>query len=155
MELKTKVQAAEGSQTITITRDFELPAELVYRAYTEPELLTQWMGTKVVHMECKNHGSYRFETANADGKLMFSAHGTIHEVEEGRRMVRTFEMEQAPMGVQLEFYEFEPLTDDTSRLTVNIVFKTAEMRDQQLRMPFAQGLNMAHARMVEVLSKMK
>ena len=44
-----------------ITREFDLPLELLFKAYAEPELVDQWMGTKVLKLESKKHGSYRFE----------------------------------------------------------------------------------------------
>ena len=57
MELKTKVKAEAGSQEIFITRHFDLPVHLVFKAYTEAQLLEQWMNTKVIRHENKKHGS--------------------------------------------------------------------------------------------------
>lgn len=146
MEQKTKVQAVDGTQTILVTRDFELPVELLFRAYAEAELVEQWMGTKVLKLENKQHGGYRFETTDPKGNV-HGFHGVIHEFTQDQRIVRTFEMENTPFGVQLEFLEYERLTDETSRLTMQIVYRTAAMRDQMLQMPFAQGINMAHQRL--------
>ncbi len=146
MELKTKVQAVEGTQTILVTRDFELPVELLFRAYAEADLVEQWMGTKVLKLENKQHGGYRFETTDPKGNV-HGFHGVIHEFTQDQRIVRTFEMENTPFGVQLEFLEYERLTDETSRLTMQIVYRTAAVRDQMLQMPFAQGINMAHQRL--------
>jgi uncharacterized protein YndB with AHSA1/START domain len=67
MERKTKIEAPEGKQDLVITREFDLPLELLFKAYTEAELVAQWMGTKVVKLESKKHGSYRFETTDAKG----------------------------------------------------------------------------------------
>jgi len=64
-------------------------------------------------------------------------------------------MENTPFPVQLEYLEFEKLTDTTSRLTMQIVFKSIEFRDQLLKMPFAQGINMAHNRLQEIVSSLK
>lgn len=146
MEQKTKVQAVEGTQTILVTRDFELPVELLFRAYAEPELVEQWMGTKVLKLENRQHGGYRFETTDPTGNV-HAFHGVIHEFTRDERIVRTFEMENTPFGVQLEFLEYERLTDETSRLTMQIVYRTAALRDQMLQMPFAQGIDMAHQRL--------
>jgi len=146
MEQKTKVQAVEGTQTILVTRDFELPVELLFRAYAEPELVEQWMGTKVLKLENKQHGGYRFETTDPKGNV-HAFHGVIHEFTQNERIVRTFEMENTPFAAQLEFLEYERMTDETSRLTMQIVYRTAALRDQMLQMPFAQGINMAHQRL--------
>lgn len=154
MERKTKVHAEDGKQEIVITREFELPLELLFKAYKEPELVEQWMGTKVLKLENKKHGGYEFETTDPYGnKHLFS--GAIHEFVPNEKITRTFEMENTPFPVQLEFLEFEKLTDDTSRLTMQVVYRSVEDRDQVLKLPFAQGINMAHNRLQEIVNQLK
>lgn len=154
MEQKTKINAEDGRQELVITREFDLPVELLFKAYSEPELLEQWMGTKVIKLENKNHGSYQFETSY-HGKVVFKANGTIHTVIPNQKIIRTFEMENASIGVQLEFLEFEKLNDDTSKLTIQIIYKSEKHRAEQLKLPFANGLNMAHNRLQEIMNKLK
>ncbi|SFN94231.1 Uncharacterized conserved protein YndB, AHSA1/START domain [Chryseobacterium oleae] len=153
MELKTKIHAEDGKQEIFITREFDLPVELLFKAYTEAELFEQWMGTKVTKFENKTHGSYRFETLNPQGDVVFSANGTIHEFVPEQKITRTFQMENTPFPIQLDFLEFEKLTDHTSKLTIQTIYKSVDFRDQMLKLPFAQGLNMAHNRLEEVFRK--
>src|SRR5689334_17102308 len=153
MERKTKINAEDGKQELTITREFDLPLELLFKAYVEPEIVEQWMGTKVLKLENKKHGGYQFETSDAQGKVVFRANGVIHEFEPNRKITRTFEMENTPFGVQLEFLEFEPLTGDTSKLTMHVVYRSVALRDQLLKLPFAQGINIAHNRLQELVSK--
>src|SRR6188768_1077535 len=132
MERKTKINAEDGKQELIITREFELPLELLFKAYVDPEIVEQWMGTKVLKLENKKHGSYEFETTDPKGnKHRFN--GTIHEFIPDRKITRTFEMENTPFEVQLEFLEFEKLTDDTSKLTMHVVYKSTEVRDQILK----------------------
>ncbi|WP_339706120.1 SRPBCC domain-containing protein [uncultured Kriegella sp.] len=150
MEQKTKINALEGKQELFITRDFDLPVELVYKAYTEAAFVSQWMGTKVIKLENRNHGSYVFETSH-EGKVMFKANGTIHKLIPNQEMVRTFEMENMPIGVQLEFLNFEKVTEDKSKLTIQIIYKSEKHRAEQLKLPFAYGLNMAHSKLQEIL----
>lgn len=154
MEQKTKVNAEEGRQDLVITRVFDLPVELVFKAYTEAELVEQWMGTKVLKLDNAKHGSYAFETSY-NGKVIFKAHGTIHDTIANQKIIRTFEMENASIGVQLEFLEFEKLTAETSRLTIKIIYQSAEHREQQLKMPFAYGINVAHDQLQEILKNLK
>src|SRR3954463_1152369 len=149
MEQKTKVHAEDGKQELTITREFDLPLELLFKAYTDAEIVEQWMGTKVLKLENKKHGSYQFETTDPKGNK-YGFNGVIHEFNPNQKITRTFEMENAPFGVQLEFLEFEKLTDDTSKLNIHTVFKSAELRDQMLKLPFAQGINFAHNRLQDV-----
>ncbi|MHA4808967.1 SRPBCC domain-containing protein [Flavitalea flava] len=157
MEQKTKVNAEAGKQELLITREFDLPLELLFRAYAEPEIVEQWMGTKVLKLENKNHGSWSFETTNAKGNVLFKANGVIHEFVPNRKITRTFEMENTPFGVQLEFRDFEALTEDTSRLNMQIVYRSVELRDQMINIGIgmAKGLNMAHNRIQEILSTIK
>jgi uncharacterized protein YndB with AHSA1/START domain len=154
MERKTKIDAETGKQEILITREFELPVDLLFKAYEEAEFIEQWMGTKVLKLENKRHGGYIFETSDPKGnKHLFS--GTIHEFVPNQKIIRTFEMENTPFSVQLEFLEFESLSDDTSRLNMQVVFRSVDLRDQILQLPFAQGINMAHNRLQEVLRQLK
>ena len=154
MVQKTKINAEDGKQELVITREFDLPLELLFKAYVEPEIVEQWMGTKVLKLESKKHGSWQFETTDPKGnKHMFN--GTIHEFIPNQKITRTFEMENTPFGVQLEFLEFEKLTDDTSKLNMHIIYRSVELRDQMLQLPFAQGINMAHNRIQEIVSKLK
>jgi uncharacterized protein YndB with AHSA1/START domain len=155
MERKTKISAEDGKQDLVITREFDLPLELLFKAYAEPEIVEQWMGTKVLKLENKKHGSYQFETSDAKGNVVFQANGVIHEFSPNQKITRTFEMENTSFPVQLEFLEFEKLTDDTSKLTMQIVYRSGALRDQMLQLPFAQGINMAHNRIQDIVSKLK
>lgn len=155
MELKTKVAATDGGQEIHITREFDLPVELLFRAYAEPELIARWMNTKVLKLESQKHGSYQFETHDLQGNIAFIASGVIHEFVPNQKITRTFEMENTPFGVQLEIYLFEQLTNDTSKLHMHVIYESGTKRDQLLQMPFKQGLNMAHNRIQEILSNLK
>src|SRR5258705_11420921 len=123
MELKTKINAEDGKQDLVIIREFDLPLELLFKAYVEPEIVEQWMGTKVLKLENKKHGSYQFVTTDPKGNK-HGFNGTIHEFNSNQKITRTFEMENAPFGVQLEFLEFEKLTDDTSKLNMHVIYRS-------------------------------
>ena len=153
MEQKTKITAEDGKQELAITREFDLPLELLFRAYVEPDIVEQWMGTKVLKLESKKHGSYQFETTDPRG-TKHGFNGVIHEFVSNQKITRTFEMENTPFGVQLEFLEFEQLTDDTSKLKMHVVCRSVAHRDQMLQLPFAQGINMAHNRLQDIVGKL-
>jgi uncharacterized protein YndB with AHSA1/START domain len=155
MEQKTKVHAEEGKHDVQIVREFELPVDLLFKAYAEADLLSQWMGTKVLRLDSKKNGSYQFETADPQGNPVFKANGVIHEFVPDRKITRTFEMANVPFGVQLEFYEFEPLSADSSRLKMHVLYESVEQRDQAMKFGLAWGLNMALDRLQEVVSKTK
>jgi uncharacterized protein YndB with AHSA1/START domain len=159
MEQKTKVNAEDGKQELMITREFDLPLELLFRAYAEADLIEQWMSseystTKVLKLESKKHGGYQLEASDVKGnKHKFN--GVIHEFIPNKKITRTFEMENTPFGVQLELYDFEKLTDDTSKLNMHFIYESVTLRDQVLKLPFAQGINMAHNRLQEIVKKLK
>lgn len=160
MEQKTKVSAENGKQELVITREFDLPVELLFRAHAEPGLIEQWMSnpyttTKLVKFEGRKHGGYQLESVDGQGKVVFRANGAIHEFDANRKITRTFEMENTTFGVQLEVYRFEQFPDDRSKLTMHVIYESAAQRDQVLQMPFAQGISMAHDRIQEVMAKMK
>ena len=96
MEQKTKVTAEDGRQELMITREFDLPLELLFKAYAEPEIVAQWMGTKVLKLESKKHGSYQFETTDAKGNK-YGFNGVIHEFIPNQKITRTFEMEHTTL----------------------------------------------------------
>jgi uncharacterized protein YndB with AHSA1/START domain len=131
-----------------------LPLELLFEAYVKPDIVEQWMGTKVLKLENKKHGSYQFETTDAQGKK-YRFNGVIHEFSSNQKITRTFEMENTPFGVQLEFLEFEKLTDETSKLCMHIVYRSVADRDQMLKIGMAQGMNMAHNRLQDIVNKLK
>lgn len=154
MERKTHIHAEDGKQELTITREFDLPLELLFKAYEEADVVEQWMGTKVLKLDNKKHGSYRFETTDPMGNK-HGFNGVIHDFIPNEKIIRTFEMENAPFGAQLEFLEFEKLSEDKSKLTMHVIYRSNEIRDQILKLPFAQGINMAHNRIQEILNKIK
>ena len=155
MEQKTKINAEDGKQELVITREFDLPLELLFKAYIEPGIIEQWMGTKVLKLENKNHGGYEFETRDGKGNVVFKANGVIHKVVVNGQIIRTFEMENAPFGIQLEALQFESTGDEMSRLNMHVVYQSPELRDAMLKLPFAYGINMAHNRLQQVLGPVK
>jgi uncharacterized protein YndB with AHSA1/START domain len=153
MEQKTKIHAEAGKQELIVTRDFDLPLELLFQAYTEPEIVEQWMGTKVIKLENQKHGAWRFETTDPMANVhIFS--GVIHDFLPFKKITRTFQMENTPFEAQLEFLDFESVEEQKSKLTMHIVFRSVALRDQMLALPFAQGINMAHNRLQEIVNKL-
>jgi uncharacterized protein YndB with AHSA1/START domain len=114
----------------------------------------EWGTTRVLKLENRKYGVWEFQTSDLKGNVVLRANGVFHDFVPNKKITRTFEMENSPFDVQLEFVEFEKLTDDTSKLTIHSVYRSGELRDQMLKLPFAQGLNMAHNRLQEIISKL-
>jgi uncharacterized protein YndB with AHSA1/START domain len=155
MDYKTKITAEPDKQELFITREFDAPLALLFKAYTEPELVEQWMGTKVLKLESKKHGAYRFETTDTNGNILLQSNGVVHEFILNDKITRTFEMENTVYPVQLEYLEFEKLTDDTSKLNMHVVYKSVADRDAILKLPFAFGINTAHNKLQEMINHLK
>jgi len=153
MELKTQIHALDGKQDLIITREFEIPVDLLFKAYTEAAIVEQWMGTKVLKLENHPHGGYQFETTDPKGNK-HGFNGVIHEYVPEEKITRTFQMDNTPFPIQLEYLEFEKLTEETSKLTMHVVYKSVEHRDQILSMPFKQGINMAHNRLENIIKNL-
>ena len=160
MEQKTKISAEEGKQDLVITREFDLPVELLFKAHAEPELIEQWMSNpyaamKVLKLEGRKHGSYQFESTDPKGNIVFRANGVFHEFTPNKKITRTFEMPDTPFGVQLEVCDFIKLAEDTSKISIHTIYESVAQRDEVLKLPFAYGINMAHNKMEEIMSKIK
>ena len=155
MERKTQVKAEQGKQEIFITREFDLPLELLFLAYTDAELLEEWMGSKALKLENKKHGSYRLEKKDESGNVVFQANGTVHEFIPNQKIIRTFEMDGSGMGVQLEFLEFEKLTSETSKLNMHVIYRSLAERDQYIKIGMDKGVNWAHNTLQKVVEKRK
>lgn len=155
MNYKTQINAEADKQELFITREFDIPLELLFKAYTDAELVEQWMGTKVIKLESRKHGSYCFETSDAKGILLLRSSGVIHNLVENKLIIRSFEMENTPYPVQLEFLEFESRTPRSSYLKMQVIYKSIADREAILKLPFAYGINMAHNKLEEILLKSK
>ncbi|TDW95946.1 SRPBCC domain-containing protein [Dinghuibacter silviterrae] len=155
MEQKTKIVAEDGKQEMVITREFDLPVALLFRAHAEAELVEQWMGTQVIKLESEKHGSYQYLKTDDKGNVLFKADGVIHEFIPNHKIIRTFEMANVPLGVQLEIYAFERLTDDTSKLHMHVIYESVTQRDQVVQMGMTQGINWAHDRIQAIAGNLK
>lgn len=154
MEQITKVIAEDGKQDIVITREFDLPVELLFKAHVEADIVEQWMGTKVLKLESKKHGSYQFVTTDLKGNK-HGFNGTIHEFVPHQKITRTFEMENTHFPVQLEFLQFEKLAEERCKLSMHIIYKSVADRNNMMKLPFAQGINMAHNRLQDIMHQIK
>lgn len=144
---KTTITAEPGKQEFFITREFEAPRELVFKAFNEPEYLVQWLGPKNLKMEIdkfdnRTGGAYRFINHGEDA-CMYSFNGVLHEVNAPDRIIRTFEFEGlAERGhVSLEFLTLEPLPGNRTRLHIQSIFKSVADRDGLIQSGMEGGMN--------------
>ena len=156
----TKVFAEPGKQEMLITREFDAPRELVFKAIMDPELIPQWWGprylsTEVDMMDVRPGGQWRFIQRNAEGNE-FAFHGVYHEVLAPERIIDTFEFEGLPETghVALETIKLEELPGGRTRLTAQSAFQSVADRDGVLQSGMEEGVNDTYDRLAELLKKL-
>lgn len=162
MKNQTKITAEKGKQEFFIEREFDAPRELVFRAFNEPDLLSQWLGPNNLTMEIekfenKTHGSYRFLHNDCNGSgMIFGFNGVIHEVLAPERIIRTFEFEGLPERghVSLEFLTLEVLPNNRAKLNIQSIFKSVEDRDGLLQSGMEGGMNEGFRKLDILFEKM-
>ena len=154
---KTIIVAEPGKHDIIITREFDAPRELVFRAYTEPELYKEWIGPKgyitdIQTFEPNNGGSWRYITKDSKGNA-YGFHGVNHLVKAPEMIVGTFEFEGLPEEghVALETARFESLPGNRTRVIGISVFQSVADRDGMVQSGMEHGVNEGHEKLDEVL----
>lgn len=157
---KVTVSAEPGTHEVVITREFDAPRELVFKAFTDPELLAQWWGpryltTEVDRMDVRPGGQWRFLNRDSEGNE-YGFHGVYHEILAPERIIDTFEFEGLPEKghVALETMRFEALPGGRTRITNQSVFQSITDRDGMLQSGMEGGLNESYERLEELLKKM-
>ena len=145
-----------SEREILITRVFDAPPELVFRAHTDPALIPLWWGprsmtTDVAEMDVRPGGKYRFIQHTEDGSE-YIFHGEYREVTPYRRLVQTFEFEGMPGPAVLETATFEE-QDGKTLLTVLDLCPSKEVRDQIIASGMEWGLNESYERLTELLAE--
>ncbi|REF35425.1 SRPBCC family protein [Thermasporomyces composti] len=153
---ETHIDVDPQLPTIRVTREFDAPAERVFRAHVEPELFAQWVGpasasTRIDHWDARTGGSYRF--VNIEGEQEYAFYGSFHEVRPHERVVQTFTYEGMPDMVSLEFATFEDLGDGRSRLETLSVLDSIEARDQMIASGMEAGVVEGYAMLDALLAR--
>jgi len=156
----TNILAEPGKQEILITREFDAPRALVFKACTDPKLIPQWWGprylsTEVDKMDVRSGGQWRFINRDAEGKE-YAFHGVYHEILAPERIIDTFEYEGLPETghVTLETTKLEELPGGRTRFTVQSVFQSVADRDGMLQSDMEEGARDTYERLAELLKKM-
>ena len=152
-----KVTAEPGVPQIVTTRDFDAPRHLLYRAFTEPDLLAQWLGPRrytmtVERFDLRDGGTWRYLHADDAGNT-YGFHGVFHGDPSPEGIVQTFEFEGAPGNVQMDTVTFEE-HDGGTTVRTNSVFQSVEARDAMYESGMAEGMSEGYERLEELLAKL-
>jgi uncharacterized protein YndB with AHSA1/START domain len=155
---QTEIVAEPGKQELFIKREFEAPRELVFRAFTDADMLVKWLGPCNMKMRIDKHeahagGSYRYVHIDPTGNE-YGFHGVSHEMLEPERLIRTFEFEGLPETghVVLETARFEALPNDRTRVTIQSVFQSVADRDGMVQSGMEYGVKESHQMLDEFLA---
>ena len=159
MTNETQVTAEPGKQELFITREFDAPRELVFKAFSTAELLEQFFApenrvTRYEYCNYYDNGSYKYSTADKNGKVLCVFKGTVHEVTAPERIILTAEMEGLPVKghVVLEAMTFEAIKENRTKLTIHDICMSVKDRDMMIKSGMEGGLKQIFDKL-EVLLK--
>ena len=144
-----------SDREILMTRTFDAPRDLVFKAMTDPKAIPRWWGpavysTTVDKMDVRPGGAWRFVQRGPDGN-QFGFNGVYREVLPPERLVYTFEFEGMPGHVALETITFEQLPDGKTKLNDHMLFDNVEDRDGMLQSGMEGGATESMDRLAEYL----
>lgn len=157
---QTEIAVGDRTPTVRVTRDFDAPRELVFRAWTDPALVAQWLGprsirTDVTHWDCRRGGSWAYSAIRVGSEeLIATFYGSFHEVREPERLVQTFTYEGAPDGVSLETLILEELPGGRTRSVVTSLVESFEVRDQIIASGMGDGMIEGYEKLDDLLTRL-
>lgn len=155
--MKTNVTAQAGLPFVDVERDFDAPRDLVFRAWTDPALIVQWLGPRQYRMEVdvyevRDGGRYRYRHIGDDG-AEFAFRGVFHGDQTPDHMLQTFEFEGFPGHVSLDRLVLEDLGDGRTRARIHSVFQSVEARDGMVASGMAEGMDDGFIRLDELIER--
>jgi uncharacterized protein YndB with AHSA1/START domain len=155
---ETEYVIEPGKQELTSTVVLDAPRELVFRAYTDPDLFARWWGPRrykneIDKFDSRAGGEWRVVQRGADGSE-HGFRGVNHDVVAPERICATFEYEGFPGHVMLQTATFEPLGNKT-KLVAHVVFQSVMDRDGMVASGMRDGADESMERLAELLETMK
>jgi uncharacterized protein YndB with AHSA1/START domain len=139
---------------IRIEREFDAPRELVWEAYTDPEMVAEWLGPRdssrpEITMDLRTGGSYRWNF----GEYRFF--GDFREVVPQERIVTTFDWEGNERQSSIDDARFEDAGDGRTRIVILSTFQSKEDRDAMIADGMERGVRDGYSKMDELLERLK
>jgi uncharacterized protein YndB with AHSA1/START domain len=152
----TRIDVGTDLPTIVITREFDAPRSKVFRAHTDADLVSRWLGPRGLEMtvdrwDCRTGGEYRYIHSRAGEEYAF--HGSFHEVRPEELIVQTFTFEGMPDSVALEKLVLEDLGNGRTRLVATSLGDSFEARDAMVASGMENGIVEGYERLDEVLAQ--
>jgi uncharacterized protein YndB with AHSA1/START domain len=152
----TRIDLGTDLPTVVITREFDAPRSKVFRAHTDADLISRWLGPRGLEMtvdrwDCRTGGEYRY-IHSRDGEE-YAFHGSFHEVRPEELIVQTFTFEGMPDSVALEKLVLEDLGNGRTRLVATSLGDSFEARDAMVASGMETGIVEGYERLDEVLAE--
>jgi uncharacterized protein YndB with AHSA1/START domain len=149
-----------SNREIAMIREFDAPRELVFEAYTTPELLKRWLGVHnnwvlaVCEIDLRVGGRYRYVWRGPDRMEMGMA-GTFKEVKAPERIVATEKFDDAwyPGEAESTLTLFE--RNGKTTLTLTVRYESEAARDGVLRSPMDQGVAVGFDTLATILAELQ
>jgi uncharacterized protein YndB with AHSA1/START domain len=151
-----QIVAESNVPQITTSRDFDAPLDLVFRAFTEPDLMKEWLGPhgytmEIERFDLRDGGSWRYVHTDEQGNA-YGFHGVFHGDPSPDGMVQTFEFDGAPGHVSLDTATFEE-RDGVTTVRTNTVFQSVEARDAMVESGMGEGMSQGYEQLDELLAR--
>ena len=145
-----------SDREIVITRQFDAPAALVFKAWTTPELVKRWWGFEtsqwlVCEIDLREGGRWRYVTREADG-VVVGFHGEYRTIEAPHRLISTevFDGFPDPEAASLNTMVLEERSGVTT-MTITVVHATQEHRDAHIASGMEGGMQISMNRLEDVV----
>ena len=160
MTEKTRVIAENNKQELFIIREFDIPREDVFRAFSDPDILVQFFAPFDYTMHFNYHdyktgGNYSWYNKNKEGKTLCTFSGVIHELSSPERIIQTSEFMELPQrgNVILEIIKFEELPNNRTKITIHDICPSVAIRDAMINSGMEKGLMDIFNNLDKLLSK--
>ena len=147
---------------ILITREFDAPKELVYKAFTTPELVKRWWSARrgevtVAEIDLRVGGKWRSVMVTTEGGIEVAFHGEYLEIVPNERIVSTEVYEGMPDAEDLANVNTMTLTEQDGRTTMELLIQAAnkEVRDAQIDSGMEAGMQDAYDLLEEVANSLR
>ena len=153
----TQITAERAVPQLVVTTEFAAPRDLLFRAYTDPELLAQWLEPRgltltIDHIDPRHGGTWRYIGADADGSKS-TFRGVFHGTPSPDGIVQTVEFDGMPGHVCLETITFTE-RGDTTTVTQNTIYQSAQDRDRALHYDMAEDIHDSIERLEHLLTRL-
>jgi uncharacterized protein YndB with AHSA1/START domain len=148
----------QGDKEVLITREFDAPKHLIYRAWTTPDLVSRWWTARrgemtICEIDLRVGGLWRYVMVTPGG-MEVAFHGEYREIVENERLVSTEVFEPMPDAQALTTATFTEI-DGRTKLTILVAHSRKEHRDAHVNSGMEDGLRDALELLAEAVSSLR